>query len=93
MSFVNYEVQGAVAPGSPGGPGNKNHRPGGPGRRVFFKIAAGAALPPRERIKVGNMLPAMFLPIAYLPLAQWLAGLLWPWPPRRTAGRRSQTPR
>ena len=29
----------------------------------------------RERIKVGNMLPAMFLPIAYLPLAQWLAGL------------------
>ena len=30
----------------------------------------------RERIKVGNMLPAMFLPIAYLPLAQWLAGLL-----------------
>ncbi len=29
----------------------------------------------REKIKVGNMLPAMFLPIAYLPLAQWLAGL------------------
>lgn len=29
----------------------------------------------RERIKVGNMLLAMFLPIAYLPLAQWLAGL------------------
>lgn len=29
----------------------------------------------RERIKVGNMLPAMFLPIAYLPLADWLAGL------------------
>jgi len=30
----------------------------------------------KERVKVGNMLPAMFLPIAYLPLAQWLAGLL-----------------
>lgn len=30
----------------------------------------------RERIKVGNMLPAMFLPIAYIPLAEWLAGLL-----------------
>ena len=30
----------------------------------------------RERIKVGNMLPAMFLPILYLPLADWLAGLL-----------------
>ncbi len=29
----------------------------------------------KERIKVGNMLPAMFLPIAYLPLADWLAGL------------------
>lgn len=25
----------------------------------------------RERIKVGNMLPAMFLPIAYIPLAEW----------------------
>lgn len=30
----------------------------------------------REKIKVGNMLPAMFLPIAYIPLAEWLAGLL-----------------
>ncbi len=29
----------------------------------------------REKIKVGNMLPAVFLPIAYIPLAQWLAGL------------------
>ena len=29
----------------------------------------------KERIKVGNMLPAMFLPILYLPLADWLAGL------------------
>ena len=30
----------------------------------------------RERIKVGNMLPAMFLPILYLPLADWLTGLV-----------------
>ena len=30
----------------------------------------------KEKIKVGNMLPAMFLPIAYIPLAQWLSGLL-----------------
>ena len=29
----------------------------------------------REKIKVGNMLPAMFLPIAYIPLADWLGGL------------------
>lgn len=29
----------------------------------------------KTRIKVGNMLPAMFLPILYIPAAQWLAGL------------------
>ena len=29
----------------------------------------------REKIKVGNMLPAMFLPIAYIPLAEWIGGL------------------
>ena len=28
----------------------------------------------KEKIKVGNMLPAIFLPIAYLPLADWLGG-------------------
>lgn len=28
----------------------------------------------KEKIKVGNMLPAIFLPIAYLPLAGWLSG-------------------
>lgn len=27
----------------------------------------------REKIKVANMLPAMFLPIAYIPLAEWLS--------------------
>lgn len=30
----------------------------------------------KEKIKVGNMLPAIFLPIAYIPLAGWLSGLL-----------------
>ena len=29
----------------------------------------------REKIKVGNMLPAIFLPIGYIPLANWLAEL------------------
>ena len=29
----------------------------------------------KEKIKVGNMLPAMFLPIAYIPLADWIGGL------------------
>ena len=29
----------------------------------------------KERIKVSNMLPAIFLPIAYIPLANWLSGL------------------
>ncbi len=29
----------------------------------------------RDRIKVGNMLPAMFLPILYLPLAEWISSL------------------
>ena len=29
-----------------------------------------------KRIKVANMLPAIFLPIAYVPLADWISGLL-----------------
>lgn len=29
----------------------------------------------KEKIKVGNMLPAIFLPAAYLPLTHWLSGL------------------
>ena len=29
----------------------------------------------REKVRIGNMLPAIFLPIVYLPLAQWLGGL------------------
>lgn len=30
----------------------------------------------KERIKVANMLPAIFLPIGYIPLANWISGLL-----------------
>jgi uncharacterized membrane protein YqgA involved in biofilm formation len=29
----------------------------------------------KEKIKIGNMLPAAFLPIAYIPFVQWLSGL------------------
>ena len=32
--------------------------------------------PDREKIRAGNMLPAMFLPIVYIPLAEWLSGLV-----------------
>ena len=30
---------------------------------------------PREKLRVGNMLPAIFFPIAYVPLANALSGL------------------
>ena len=30
----------------------------------------------KNPVKVGNMLPAIFIPLAYLPIAQWLGGLL-----------------
>lgn len=43
-------------------------------------IIAGIALNmlglPKEKIRVGNMLPAIFLPIAYIPVSAWLGGLL-----------------
>ena len=29
----------------------------------------------KERIKVANMLPAIFVPIAYFPVAAWITGL------------------
>lgn len=31
---------------------------------------------PREKLRVGNMLPAIFLPIVYIPLVQFLTGLI-----------------
>lgn len=30
---------------------------------------------PKEKLRVGNMLPAIFLPILYIPLSAWLGGL------------------
>ena len=29
----------------------------------------------KEPVKVANMLPAIFLPLGYLPLADWIRGL------------------
>ena len=29
-----------------------------------------------RKLRVGNMLPAIFLPIAYIPLANWISGLI-----------------
>lgn len=31
---------------------------------------------PKEKLRVGNMLPAIFMPLAYIPLSQWLGNLL-----------------
>ena len=31
---------------------------------------------PKEKLRVGNMLPAIFLPLAYIPIWDWLAGVL-----------------
>ena len=31
---------------------------------------------PKEKLRVGNMLPAIFLPLAYLPVARALGGLM-----------------
>ena len=30
----------------------------------------------KERLKVANMLPAVFLPVGYLPLYDWISGLI-----------------
>lgn len=45
------------------------------GGALIVGIAVNMLALGREKIKVGNMLPAMFLPIAYIPLAGWLSGL------------------
>lgn len=31
---------------------------------------------PKEKLRVGNMLPAIFLPLAYLPIRDWLSALM-----------------
>ena len=46
------------------------------GGTIIMGIAVNMLGLGRAKIRVGNMLPAIFLPLAYLPAAQWLAGLL-----------------
>lgn len=43
---------------------------------IIMGIAVNMLSLGKEKIRVGNMLPAIFLPAAYLPLAGWLSGLL-----------------
>lgn len=45
------------------------------GGALIIAIAINMLALGKEKIKVGNMLPAIFLPIAYIPLANWLASL------------------
>lgn len=42
---------------------------------LIFGIAINMLGLSKEKIRVGNMLPALFLPIRYQPLSQWLSGL------------------
>lgn len=42
---------------------------------LIFGIAINMLGLSKEKIRVGNMLPALFLPILYQPLSQWLSGL------------------
>ena len=46
------------------------------GGTIIMGIAVNMLGLGRAKIRVGNMLPAIFLPLAYLPAAQWLAELL-----------------
>ncbi len=46
------------------------------GGAIIVGIALNMLGLPREKIRVGNMLPAMFLPMAYLPLSRWLTALM-----------------
>lgn len=43
---------------------------------MLLGIAANMLGVTKERLRVGNMLPGLFLPLLYLPLSQWLGGLL-----------------
>ena len=43
------------------------------GGLIIIGIALNLMGLPKEKIRVGNMLPAIFLPIAYVPLADWLS--------------------
>ncbi len=46
------------------------------GGTIIVAIALNMLGLPREKLRVGNMLPAIFLPIAYLPLADWISGFV-----------------
>lgn len=46
------------------------------GGALIIAIAVNMLELGKEKIKVGNMLPAIFLPIAYIPLANWIRTLL-----------------
>ena len=46
------------------------------GGALIIAIAVNMLELSREKIKVGNMLPAIFLPIAYIPIANWLSTAL-----------------
>ena len=45
------------------------------GGTIIVGIALNMLGLPKEKIRVGNMLPAIFLPLGYLPLAGWLGWL------------------
>lgn len=46
------------------------------GGTIIVAIALNMLGLPKEKLRVGNMLPAIFLPIAYLPLADWISGFV-----------------
>ena len=46
------------------------------GGTIIVGIALNMLGLPKEKIRVGNMLPAIFLPIGYIPLANLLGGLM-----------------
>ncbi len=45
------------------------------GGTLIMGLAVNMLNIPNVKIKVGNMLPAIFLPIAYIPFVEWLTGL------------------
>ena len=46
------------------------------GGTIIVGIALNMLGLPKEKIRVGNMLPAIFLPILYIPLAEWLQSII-----------------
>ncbi|MGN1004102.1 MAG: DUF554 domain-containing protein [Oscillospiraceae bacterium] len=48
----------------------------GVGGTIIMGLAINMLGLTKTKIKVGNMLPAIFLPIAYIPLVSWITGLI-----------------